>query len=102
MLYSEINELFQVNCPNCRVSWQADCNFQLIAGGRIYTCKLCQEQFEVTIAMFEQARNDRKVTGIPLRQKAGPGSRSENAPMLADGQNPLLADAKRRAEEARA
>ena len=88
--HTQVNK-FRIICPDCGSSWQADRHCQLDADGRIYFCKVCEGQFQVSKAMFAQAQQARKVTGVSLKPKTKIGR------AYGDDQNPLIADARRRA-----
>lgn len=90
LLHSKIDK-FRVICPDCGSSWQADRHCQLDADGRLYSCRVCEGRFQVSKAMFTQARQARKVVGIALKSETKAG------PAYSDDQNPLIADARRRA-----
>ena len=73
VLDSQIHK-FRVICPDCGSSWQADRHYQLDADGRIYSCRVCKGQFQVTKAMFAQGRQGGQIVGVSLKSetKTGP------------------------------
>ena len=97
LLHQEISKSFEIICPNCGHVSNAGKDYSIIADARLYNCTQCRRQFSVSHEMFNQA-GSRRITGQLL---TGLSSTSD-ANKLSGGETVLVADARRRAEAAKA
>ena len=97
LLHQEIDKSFEVVCPGCGHVGSAGKDYSIIAAGRLYHCTQCRRQFSVSHEMFNRA-GSKRITGQLLTRL----SSTSDANKPSGGETVLVADARRRAEAAKA